>query len=179
MTRKLPNIVDNNQTSEKKGLTHCKSCSHKKETNHWSSDGWDRMCDWVCSAADNKQIAESVEWKDEKHIKVPAWCPIIPATETAREVAYIVKIVYKIKPQYRVCSSKAMGVEILVDFIRRVVIPETMNNSMNILMKELDGLSTFNEVSKFVESSLKGAAIRPYFFAFTTHECYVDEGFDC
>lgn len=64
-----------------KNVITCHNCSHKKETNHWSSDDYDRMCDWVCSAVldvDDKPtlLAASVEWHDERHIKVPEWCPI-------------------------------------------------------------------------------------------------------
>ena len=46
-------------------ISSCKDCPFKKETNHWSSDGWDRMCDWVCTKENNKTIQGSVEWFEE------------------------------------------------------------------------------------------------------------------
>lgn len=29
------------------GIKSCKECPHFKTENQWSSDGWDRMKDWV------------------------------------------------------------------------------------------------------------------------------------
>lgn len=55
----------------------CKDCPFRKSTNFWSSDGWDRMEDWVCTKhPEEKRIAGSVEWHEEKNIKVPDWCPL-------------------------------------------------------------------------------------------------------
>lgn len=58
-------------------IQRCKQCPHFKTENQWSSDGWDSMVDWVCSKSDPKRkIQGSVEWHEERHIKVPEWCPI-------------------------------------------------------------------------------------------------------
>lgn len=58
-------------------IKSCAECPHLKKTNPWSSDGWDKMEDWVCGKTDPEQtIQASVEWHEEKHIKVPEWCPI-------------------------------------------------------------------------------------------------------
>jgi len=57
-------------------VSSCLQCPNKVEGNHWSSDGWDRMVDWTCSAANGKKIAGAVEWHEEKKIKIPDWCPL-------------------------------------------------------------------------------------------------------
>lgn len=58
-------------------INNCKSCPYFKTGNHWSSDGWDRMEDWICTKSDpEKTIQKSVEWHDESKITVPDWCPI-------------------------------------------------------------------------------------------------------
>ena len=54
----------------------CKLCPNFKTCNQWSSDGWDRMEDWVCTHSGNdKIIARSVEWHEESKIDIPSWCP--------------------------------------------------------------------------------------------------------
>lgn len=58
---------------------YCKSCENKKEINFYSTDGWDRMYDWVCSIKDNKLIQGSVEWHEENKIQTPEWCPMYGA----------------------------------------------------------------------------------------------------
>ena len=55
-------------------ISNCKECPYKDETDHYSSDGWDRMCSWICSKADNRKIAGGVEWYDK--IPIPVWCPL-------------------------------------------------------------------------------------------------------
>lgn len=71
-------------------INSCKECPHFKTMNQWSSDGWDRMEDWCCTKhpensmrvknstklAVGKLIQGGVEWHEEKHIKIPDWCPI-------------------------------------------------------------------------------------------------------
>jgi len=40
------------------GIITCHNCPKKKETNHWSSNSWNRMRDWICTAMkdeDSKQ----------------------------------------------------------------------------------------------------------------------------
>lgn len=55
----------------------CKQCPHFTTANPWSSDGWDRMEDWVCTKYDiTRTIKKSVEWHEESKIQVPSWCPI-------------------------------------------------------------------------------------------------------
>lgn len=41
-------------------IKSCKECPFFKTANHWSSDGWDRMEDWICSKSD-KKIQGAVE----------------------------------------------------------------------------------------------------------------------
>lgn len=55
-------------------IISCKNCPYFKIGNVWSSDGFDRMEDWECTIA-KKTIAASVEWHEEKDIKIPEWCP--------------------------------------------------------------------------------------------------------
>ena len=40
------------------GIKRCKECPHFKTGNQWSSDGWDRMEDWICGK-ENKKIQDS------------------------------------------------------------------------------------------------------------------------
>ena len=56
-------------------ITSCQQCPNLKKTNQWSSDGWDRMEDWVCIKVNDRKIAGSVEWHEEKKIRIPSWCP--------------------------------------------------------------------------------------------------------
>jgi hypothetical protein len=55
-------------------IKSCKECPHFKTANQWSSDGWDRMEDWMCTKAD-KKIQGGVEWHEESKIQIPDWCP--------------------------------------------------------------------------------------------------------
>ena len=59
----------------------CKQCPHMITGNYWSSDGWDRMEDWMCKACDCKIIANSVEWHEEREIKIPEWRPKLIKTK--------------------------------------------------------------------------------------------------
>lgn len=64
-------------TKIKIDIKTCKDCPHFKEGDTFSSDGWDRMTDWVCTKTEpHKNIANGVEWHEEKKIKVPEWCPV-------------------------------------------------------------------------------------------------------
>lgn len=56
-------------------IESCQKCPFFKTANEWSSDGWDRMEDWICTKADNRKIQGAVEWHEERHIKIPEWCP--------------------------------------------------------------------------------------------------------
>lgn len=55
-------------------INSCKQCPHFKTDNQWSSDGLDKMEDWICKKI-NKKIEGCVEWYEEKKIKIPDWCP--------------------------------------------------------------------------------------------------------
>lgn len=54
-------------------IKNCTGCPFFERTNPWSSDGWDRMEDWMCKKS-NKKIASSVEWHEESKISIPDWC---------------------------------------------------------------------------------------------------------
>jgi hypothetical protein len=58
-------------------LKSCKECPYFKTANQWSSDGWDRMEDWICTKMNDKKIQGAVEWHEESKIKIPDWCPIL------------------------------------------------------------------------------------------------------
>ncbi len=64
-------------------ITHCSQCPNKDTGNYYSTDGFDRMEDWLCKVtmdpetAAPRKIAASVEWHEEKDIKIPDWCPLI------------------------------------------------------------------------------------------------------
>ena len=55
-------------------IENCNKCPYKREQNPQSTDGWDRMIDWFCTDA-NRIIQGAVEWHEERHIKIPDWCP--------------------------------------------------------------------------------------------------------
>ncbi|CAB4196694.1 hypothetical protein UFOVP1290_214 [uncultured Caudovirales phage] len=57
-------------------IKSCMDCPHHKESNPFSTDGWDRMVDWFCTASNDKKIAGGVEWHEEKKITIPEWCPL-------------------------------------------------------------------------------------------------------
>lgn len=57
-------------------IEHCRKCPNLEIGNFWSSDGWDRMEDWMCKAADLRVIQGAVEWHEESDIKIPDWCPL-------------------------------------------------------------------------------------------------------
>jgi hypothetical protein len=59
-------------------IKNCSECPHFRTENPWSSDGWDRMVDWVCHKTSSpRKIEGSVEWHEESKIRVPDWCPIL------------------------------------------------------------------------------------------------------
>ena len=57
-------------------IKSCKECPNFTTTNHWTSDGWDKMDDWMCTK-ENKKIQGAVEWFEESKIQIPEWCPLI------------------------------------------------------------------------------------------------------
>ena len=60
-------------------LPSCSQCPAHETNNQWSSDGWDRMEDWVCKdvmdtdTGKPKKVMGSVEWHDK--VPIPDWCP--------------------------------------------------------------------------------------------------------
>lgn len=76
-------------------IKNCKECPHFTTANQWSSDGWDRMEDWICQKHNEnkapirngkgdiisyerkgKIISSCVEWHEESKIEIPEWCPV-------------------------------------------------------------------------------------------------------
>jgi hypothetical protein len=55
-------------------ISSCRECPFFKTGNQWSTDGFDNMEDWICTKI-NRKIQGSVEWHEEKGIRVPKWCP--------------------------------------------------------------------------------------------------------
>jgi len=57
-------------------ISNCGQCPHWKAENFHSSDGWDRMEDWMCykNPENKRKISGSVEWHDK--IAIPDWCEI-------------------------------------------------------------------------------------------------------
>lgn len=56
---------------------NCKECPFFDIADTYSTDGFDRMEDWVCTKeTPTRKIQGGVEWHEEKHIKIPDWCPI-------------------------------------------------------------------------------------------------------
>jgi hypothetical protein len=57
-------------------MDSCEKCPNFAEENPYSTDGFDRMIDWVCKKA-NKTIQGAVEWHEVRKIEIPDWCPIL------------------------------------------------------------------------------------------------------
>lgn len=55
-------------------IESCKQCPFFSIANPWSTDGFDHMEDWICDK-EGRKIQGSVEWHEEKSIKIPDWCP--------------------------------------------------------------------------------------------------------
>jgi hypothetical protein len=86
-------------------VKNCKECPHFKTANPWSSDGWDRMEDWICSKAE-KTIQKAVEWHEENGIEIPDWCPIttnstLSENDKIEILESLLTIVKEAHPQYR------------------------------------------------------------------------------
>lgn len=60
----------------------CQKCPFFEKGPVTSTDGFDRMEDWLCGKKKNKVISGGVEWHEEDKIPVPDWCPIRVKTET-------------------------------------------------------------------------------------------------
>jgi len=70
-------------------IENCKGCPFFEATRYCTADTWETAFNWYCKHpttmkdghetdeySKGKKIAGYVEWMDEKHIKVPDWCPI-------------------------------------------------------------------------------------------------------
>lgn len=137
-----------NQTNKKLPVVDlsdvkCKTCQYKKETNFWSSDGFDRMYDWVCSAHNNDTIASSLEWHDESRVQLPTWCPRIKVSATEKELVYVVTINKVSKP----FSSESFAFDAVVDFLRQHF--ESSKN--DYLLNQLNEIVSFKELLSFVK----------------------------
>ena len=53
----------------------CKECPHCIVTDY-STDGWDRVEDWLCKKKD-RDIIIGVDWHRTKNVRVPKWCPVL------------------------------------------------------------------------------------------------------
>ncbi len=56
-------------------IKSCRECPFFEEKRHYTADSFEHEHDWFCGKADNKKIAGSVSWNEEKDIKIPDWCP--------------------------------------------------------------------------------------------------------
>ncbi|AGO49562.1 hypothetical protein Phi4:1_gp149 [Cellulophaga phage phi4:1] len=57
-------------------IESCKDCPNFRRERHYTGDSWEEAYNWHCKAKEDKKIQGYVEWMDEKHIKIPEWCPI-------------------------------------------------------------------------------------------------------
>ena len=58
-------------------IKNCQKCPFFRTANEYSTDGWDRMEDWMCAKTyPHKVIQGGVEWHEESKIQIPEWCPI-------------------------------------------------------------------------------------------------------
>lgn len=58
-------------------IHNCADCQFLKTKRHYTADSFEIVFDWYCSKTNNKTIEEYIEWKEEKNVKIPNWCPII------------------------------------------------------------------------------------------------------
>lgn len=158
-------------------IVNCKKCPSKKETNFWSSDGWDRMSDWVCDAA-NKTIAKSVEWHN--NIAIPDWCPILKkdTEETKRELVFLVTITEPNSIKNKIFSSEALVLEALSLFYlnqfktwRKTQTEVTDQTLLDEHEKQFLSVVSFEQLNELRSRYYNSFS---YFF---TQEIYIDEGF--
>ena len=58
-------------------INSCKECPHFNSKRYYTADSFEDAFNWYCKKADNRKIQEYVEWHEEKHIKIPEWCPAL------------------------------------------------------------------------------------------------------
>ena len=63
----------------------CRDCPHIETGSDYSTDGWDRGCDWFCKKMNKKKIVGFVEWHDNP--KIPIWCPFMNKKNEQKESA--------------------------------------------------------------------------------------------
>jgi len=66
-------------------IARCKDCPNLHVGRLYSLDGFDRGCDWTCTAANNRAVASFVEWPRDEPKTIPRWCPLRskPSEETS------------------------------------------------------------------------------------------------
>lgn len=156
----------------------CSSCPNKVETNPFSSDGWDRMVDWICIAAEDKKIAGAVEWRDK--VQTPHWCPLHKSTETPREHVFLVTLdeIYLSGDRFplseerrRIFSSESHALEALIEEYKKFA------NRLDQKDKE-SKLAIFDDITKISTiSDFQTAVSQVGWFSFSIKEIYINEGF--
>ena len=156
----------------------CSSCPNKVETNPFSSDGWDRMVDWICIAAEDKKIAGAVEWKDK--VQTPHWCPLHKSTETPREHAFLVTLeqVFASKNSFplsekrtKLFSSESCALEALIEEYKKLAgrLDQKDKLSRLAILEDQTKISTITDFWTAVN--------RVGWFRFSIKETYINEGF--
>jgi len=57
-------------------INKCGECPHKHSKRQYTADSWEHASEWLCRAADDKQIAGYIEWSRDEPKKIPEWCPL-------------------------------------------------------------------------------------------------------
>jgi hypothetical protein len=72
------NIFGNTEmTTIKIEINSCKDCPHFEQKRYYTDDSFELAYDWHCKKEDGRKIQGYVEWHEEKHIKIPEWCPAL------------------------------------------------------------------------------------------------------
>lgn len=137
-SKKMKTTIDG-KNAELTTLGVCATCPSKKETNFYSSDGWDRMVDWVCAEKENKKIANAVEWHEEKRVQLPVWCPRTTIKAVEKEFVYILQINDFLPKSF---TSESFAFEAVLDFINRKhkdinVASITNFNTLNVILNKV------------------------------------------
>ncbi len=56
-------------------IKNCQQCPFVDIKRHYTADSFEHENDWFCKSKDNKKIAGSVSWNEEKDVEIPEWCP--------------------------------------------------------------------------------------------------------
>lgn len=57
-------------------INNCKQCPFLEEKRHYTGDSWEVARNWFCKKSNGEKIAAYVEWREEKDVEIPDWCPI-------------------------------------------------------------------------------------------------------